>query len=95
MINRPVARITVRNTKTGKYTDIATIWPNKFDEEDGTLGCKRGVSFGQSGNNNPDYDVSIDTVCELIRAAAKKGGGVFIDLQPPFKSKTSHGGEDF
>jgi len=93
MSNRPVARIVVKNSKTGKYTDIAAIWPNRFDEEDGTLSCKRGITFGSTGNNNPDYNVSIDTVCELIRAAASKGGGVFIDLAPPFKPRDAEGSD--
>ena len=89
MSNRPVARITVKNTNTSPptFTDIAVIWPNKFGDEDGTLGCKRGITIGSSGNRNPQYDVTAEQAAALLVLAGTKGSGYFIDMSPPFESR--------
>lgn len=81
---RRVSRIVVRDTRGDgtEYTDIGTVLSNRWGNEDGTLNCKRTIIFGSSNNRNPDYDVSLDKVCELIRLAGQKKSGVFIDLMP-------------
>ena len=81
---RPVARLVAKHKTTGKYTDIATVWPvhEKIGGDFGDLGDgPRSVRFGNTGNNNPDYNVTIEQVMEIIQNA----DDYFIDLKEPFK----------